>query len=177
MRNEIQSTTIVTLESTSEPLKERFNGDREKIRFLTLLSPTCPLWRDKGARAVRKNVFEKFPDADVSASIIWIPILKEDTFEAAVPSVKFLSDRRIQHFYDNQQMIGKAIAASVGWTGRVAWDIYLFYKPFSEWKETPPKPTCWMHQVSDGWATKNNYRTGEDLNSELLNSMEKLLTI
>ncbi len=177
MRNKNQSTNIVTLESAPEPLKERFNRDCEKIRFLALLSPTCPLWRDKGARAVHENVFEKFPAADVSASIIWIPILKEDTIDAAIPSVKFLSDRRIQHFYDNKKMIGKAIADSVGWTGRVAWDIYLFYEPFAEWKETPPKPICWMHQVSVGWATKNNYRTGEELNNELLNSMEKLLTI
>jgi hypothetical protein len=30
--------------------------------------------------------------------------LKEDTFDAAIPSVKFLSDRRIQHFYDNKKM-------------------------------------------------------------------------
>ena len=177
MRNKNQSTNIVTLESAPEPLKERFNRDCEKIRFLALLSPTCPLWRDKGARAVHENVFEKFPAADVSASIIWIPILKEDTIDAAIPSVKFLSDRRIQHFYDNKKMTGKAIADSVGWTGRVAWDIYLFYEPFAEWNEQPPKPICWMHQVSDRWATKNNYRTGEELNNELLNSMEKLLTI
>ena len=43
MRNDNQSTNIVTLDSSLESLKERFNGDREKIRFLTLLSPTCPL--------------------------------------------------------------------------------------------------------------------------------------
>ena len=43
MRNDNQSTNIVTLESSLESLKARFNSDREKIRFLALLSPTCPL--------------------------------------------------------------------------------------------------------------------------------------
>ena len=50
---------------------------------------------------MHENVFAKYPDADVSASIDWIPILEKDTFAATISSVKFLSDNRIQHFYDN----------------------------------------------------------------------------
>ena len=38
-----QSPTIVTLDGSSNPLKFRFNNTKEKIRFLALLSPTCPL--------------------------------------------------------------------------------------------------------------------------------------
>jgi hypothetical protein len=41
--------------------------------------------------------------------------------------------------------------------------------------ETPPKPIYWMHQLTDGWATKDNYRTGDDLKNELLISMEKVI--
>jgi hypothetical protein len=92
-----------------------------------------------------------------------------------MPSVKFLNDVRIQHYYDNNKAVGKTIADSVGWAGKVAWDIYLFYVPFIEWTETPPKPVYWMHQLADGWATKDNYRTGGDLKNELFFSMEKLL--
>jgi len=43
------------------------------------------------------------------------------------------------------------------------------------WMETPPKPIYWMHQLTDGWATKDNYRTGDDLKNELLISMEKVI--
>jgi len=32
-----------------------------------------------------------------------------------------------------------------------------------------------MHQLTDGWATKDNYRTGDDLKNELLISMEKVI--
>ena len=171
-----QSNSIITLDGALEPLRDRFNDNKEKIRFLSLLSPTCPLWRDQGARAVHENVFIKFPQKDISGSIVWIPILDDDTFDAAMPSVKFLNDSRIQHFYDNNKDVGKSIANSVGWAGNVAWDIYLFYMPFVEWTETPPKPVYWMHQLTDGWATKDKYRTGDDLKNELFISMEKLLS-
>jgi hypothetical protein len=37
-----------------------------------------------------------------------------------MPSVKFLNDVRIQHYYDNNKVVGKTIADSVGWAGKVA---------------------------------------------------------
>jgi hypothetical protein len=98
-----QLNNLVILDSSLGPLKGRFNVCKDKIRLLALLSPTCPLRRDQGARAVHENVFNRFPDADISASIVWIPILENDSLEAAIPSVKFLSDKRIQHYYDQDQ--------------------------------------------------------------------------
>jgi len=35
--------SIITLDGGLNPLKDRFDSDKEKIRFLCLLSPTCPL--------------------------------------------------------------------------------------------------------------------------------------
>jgi hypothetical protein len=91
--------------------------------------------------------------------------------------VKFLSDKRIQHFFDKNKTVGKTIANSVGWSGNIAWDIYLFYRPFIEWVETFPKPEYWMHQLTDDWATKDKYRTGGDLRNELYAAMQKLLRV
>jgi len=104
-------------------------------------------------------------------------MLDGDTFEAALPSVKFLNDNRIQHYYDSHKKVGKIIADAVGWTGNVAWDIYLFYRPYVEWTDKPPLPAHWMHQLTDIWATKGKYRTGADLQSELLVSIDKLLRL
>ena len=125
---------------------------------------------------MHEYVFEKYPDADISATIIWIPILDKDTFDAAIPSVMFMNDRRIQHFYDKSKTVGRMIGNSVGWAGNVAWDIYLFYRSFAEWVDTPPKPTYWMHQLTSDWAKNDKYRTGADLKRELFVSMEKLLS-
>ena len=166
-----QSPTIVTLDGSSNPLKFRFNNTKEKIRFLALLSPTCPLWRDQGARAVHETIITKFPDADIAASIVWIPILDNDSIEAALPSVKYLSDKRFQHFYDQDQIVGKEIAKSIGWDGHVAWDIYLFYTPYAGWNNVPPAPKSWMHQLKDSWAHKAHFRMGDGLVNALLNTM------
>ena len=123
---------------------------------------------------MHENVFKQYPTADISGSIVWIPILENDSLDATVPSVKALSDDRIKHYYDSHQALGKTIAASVGWPGKVAWDIYLFYGPTVMWAESPPKPESWMHQLSDDWAKNNQYRTGIDLKNELSASLEKL---
>jgi hypothetical protein len=100
--------------------------------------------------------------------------LAEDTYDSAIQPTTFLNDDRIYHFYDDQRAAGKSIAESVGWTGMVAWDIYLFYEPLTEWREKPPEPKYWMHQLSDEWATKEKYRTGGGLANELFVSMQKL---
>ena len=34
---------IVSLDSSLASLKDQFNSGKEKLRFLALLSPTCPL--------------------------------------------------------------------------------------------------------------------------------------
>ena len=167
----VQSKNIITLNTSLDSLKDRFNNHKEKIRFLALLSPTCPLWRDQGARAVHKIIIGKFPAADIAASIVWIPIVDKDSLEAARPSVKYLSDKRFQHYYDQDQIVGKEIANSIGWEGRVAWDIYLFYAPYAGWNNVPPAPKSWMHQLQDSWAHKEHFRTGDDLINELSNAM------
>ena len=113
--------------------------------------------------------------ADISGSIVWINMLPEDSLEAALPTIHLLRDERIQHFYDPNQISGEEIAISVGWAGHVAWDIYLFYAPGSEWKGILPQPSSWMHQVSDAWAKNEHYRTVDDLINELSISMGKLV--
>ena len=120
-------------------------------------------------------VFKRFPDADISASIVWIPILDNDSFEAAIPSVKFLSDKRIQHYYDQNQIVGKEIANTVGWDGHIAWDIYLFYEPDAIWTDLPPKPTYRMHQLTDSWADREHYHTDDDLVNGLLMTMKRFI--
>jgi hypothetical protein len=39
----IQSKNIIPLNTSLDSLKDYFNKNKEKIRFVALLSPTCPL--------------------------------------------------------------------------------------------------------------------------------------
>jgi len=93
--------------------------------------------------------------------------------EAAISSAKLFSDKRFRYFYDHEQIVGKEIANSIGWYGHVAWDIYLFYEPHTNWHNIPPKPTYWMHQLPDNWAGQEHFRTGGNLVNELFMTMRR----
>ena len=57
----------------------------------------------------------------------------------------------------------------------VAWDIYLFYEAGVEWVKTPPQPAYWMHQLTDSWADREHYHTGDNLVDEHFMAMKRLL--
>ncbi|MFC1879949.1 hypothetical protein ACFL2S_00445 [Thermodesulfobacteriota bacterium] len=122
-----------------------------------------------------KSIIETFPDADINVAIVWINKLPTDSRKAAEKSAGTFNDPRICQFYDPQQRSGKAVANSLGWLGKVAWDIYLFYTAGSQWHETPPAPANWVHQLTDPWADPDRLRTGDDLVRELAKSMKRLL--
>lgn len=129
----------------------------------------------QGARAVQASIINKSPNADICISIVWIKKLSGDSQQTAKKAAEMFKDPRVVHFYDSKQSSGKAIANCLGWTGNVAWDIYLFYKSGVEWTGAPPRPIYWMHQLKDSWAHKAHFRTGDGLANELLNAMKKLL--
>jgi len=101
-------------------------------------------------------------------------MLPDDTEASAKKSASMFNDPRVHHFFDSDKHSGKAIANRLGWTGKVAWDIYLFYEAGVEWANTAPQPAYWMHQLKDSWAHKAHFRTGDGLVKELLNAMTKL---
>jgi len=128
-----------------------------------------------GARAVLKSIINSFPETNISIAIVWINKLATDSRKAAETAAGTFNDPRIYQFYDPQQRSGRAVADSLGWHGRVAWDIYLFYAVGSRWNQTPPAPVDWMHQLTDPWADADRLHTGDDLVRELAGSMNTLL--
>jgi len=124
---------------------------------------------------VLKSIIEFSPDADISIAIVWINKLPVDSRKAAEKSARTFNAPRICQFYDPQQISGRAVADRLGWQGRVAWDIYLFYTAGSKWNKKPPVPFDWMHQLTDHWADSERLRMGDDLVRELAKSMKKLV--
>lgn len=95
--------------NSTAPLRDYFNQNKDKVRFLVLLSPTWSKWFDKGARAVQKSVLKAFPDADICVGIVWIKMNAKDDMTAAKKALQDFKDERIIHFYDSQQSSGKLI--------------------------------------------------------------------
>ncbi len=103
-------------------------------------------------------------------------MMETDNASTASQVVQNVPDPRAQHFFDPQQMVGKAIAKSLGSDGHVAWDVYMFFSPDSEWIVDPPAPVAWFYQQgNDDWADPTHLREDEALPTELTRVMQNLV--
>jgi hypothetical protein len=89
-------------------------------------------------------------------------------FERSVPdATKLLPDERVIHYWDPEKKLGEAYKPVLD-LKQTVWDVYLLYPPDAEWKEQPPKPVYWMHQLG--------VEAGQKLNGEILaGEVKKLL--
>ena len=123
---------------------------------------------------MQRAVLWDFPNANISACVVWINMLPLDNLIAAKASARILHDPRVFQFHDPKKRVGKSIAQSLGGQEAVAWDIYLFYASGSEWQGNVPSPIHWAHQLSpSGWA--DHFHHGDDLIAELHRIMQQLM--
>lgn len=86
-------------------------------------------------------------------------------------AMKRLPDERITHYWDAHDELVEKYKTILP-TKRVdsndyarAWDVYLLFAPQTEWKDQPPAPDFWMHQLW-GVDPKNKF-DGEALAKEV----------
>lgn len=122
-----------------------------------------------------KEVVEAHADADLSIHVVWMPMVRGDSREAAEHTGAMFPPRRVQQYYDAEHVVGEAYvhdtfanclaealkvtpedhpmhAQLEAWlkSGRPAgplWDAVLFYPPGVEWAEKAPAPPYWSKQV------------------------------
>jgi hypothetical protein len=123
---------------------------------------------------VLEGILTPFPDADLSVLVIWIPMMQADTVEAARKATAKFPDLRVTQFFDPSRTAGKAFAASLGHEGEVAWDFYFFYTAGAEWRQLPPEPEAWMHQLRGGWADPEYLFEKKSLTKKLAGTMKSL---
>lgn len=92
---------------------------------------------------------ETIPDPNLRAYIVWLPVLRSGAHEpAARREAGRIPGRRAIRFYDPGAQAGKLYATILHLApGLPAWDVYLVFGPEVRWKESPPVPTYWMHQL------------------------------
>jgi hypothetical protein len=56
-------------------------------------------------------------------------------------------DGRARHYWDGSQALGDAFSPILEIRARMAWDVYLLFDAKTEWKDAPPKPAHWLHQL------------------------------
>lgn len=99
-------------------------------------------------------------------------MMSGDVYEAAQKAAKKYKDGRVMHFYDPHQLSGRALAQSLGHSGKVAWDMYLFYPSGAQWRDLPPAPRIYMHQLRDSWADQSCLFEKEQLKVKLAETMK-----
>jgi peroxiredoxin len=160
--------TLTMLADSIDSLVEHFNSQRDKKRFVALLSATCPACIF-GARAVRDSILESLPDEEFGISIVWIDMLPGDKHAAALRSAHLFNDPRVKQFYDPNRIVGMAFAEQLlNENAGPAWDIYMVFDKGASWNDAAPIPVDWCHQLSGKRrADPERFRTGEELVQQL----------
>jgi hypothetical protein len=91
-------------------------------------------------------------DARVKAYIVWLPIFGGDFKGEARKLSNSFRDKRVSYFLDPESLTGKQWERVLKTERFIAWDVYLLYGADENWKEDPPPPAFWMHQL--GGVTK-----------------------
>lgn len=104
---------LTDLSASIDAARAEFNAKVHKPRFLTLLSPTCGACLH-GARAVKLAIVDNPATKSIVAMVVWIPMLNDDSQDAANEARERFRDLPIPQFWDGRQRLGKDVARSVG---------------------------------------------------------------
>jgi len=130
-------------------LPAAFNAGAKSIKLVILVSPTCPVCLD-GVALVRESLAE-LGSADVTVHVVWLPVLKGDTPEAARASARLVGNTvRVTHYWDVGLELSRRYCDLLRLEERgrtVAWDLYLIYERGARWTADPPMPKLWMQQL------------------------------
>lgn len=146
-RNDAASVARFTaLQPSDQPLKAAFDRDRDDVRVVMLVSPTCPFCLE-GVSELEAALFETERSSRLVGFIVWVPMLQGKIED--VPSAAALApDSRISQFWDGSNDLGLRFERLLPTPGSPAWDVYLLYAPGVLWNgAAPPKPAFWMHQL------------------------------
>ena len=91
-------------------------------------------------------------DDRVRAYIVWLPIFGGDFKGEARKLSNSVRDKRVSYFLDPTSETGKQWERVLKTERFIAWDVYLLYGADATWKDEPPQPAYWMHQL--GGVTK-----------------------
>jgi hypothetical protein len=146
-RSNSSTALFATLNSAAEPFRAAFNRQRDRVRVVELVSPTCPLCLE-GVSKIQRALFESEPSAKLAGFAIWVPMLSGNA--SNVPDAMTLApDARVSHYWDESNDLGIAYERVLPVSSGPAWDVYMLYAPGIVWNAVdPPKPSFWMHQLA-----------------------------
>jgi hypothetical protein len=137
---------VETVSADGSELKARFNADRDAVRLLLVLSPTCAICLS-GAEVTERYVLDTIHDPRLKVYVVWEGIHPRDSEATARQATSYIPDPRVHHFWSPQRFAGKAFRDAVGLKTAPAWRIFLVFAPGKSWTATPPAPDGSMHEL------------------------------
>lgn len=103
----------------------------------------------KGASLVQTKVLDRIDSDQLKVFVVWTPRFNGDNRNKAIASMEIVPDKRATHFWDRTSSISAYYGAVLKLPERApfAWDVYFVFDDQAEWKEDPPRPDHWMHQL------------------------------
>jgi hypothetical protein len=139
---------LADLSPDGHELKSAFNADRDVVKVLLIVSPTCPMCRS-GAQLVEDKALDQIGGDKLRIYVVWTKKLLMDSRAAAAQAASLVPDRRARHFWDATGYLGKQYGKTLDLPGgrRFAWDVYFIFDRKTAWTDSPPAPAFWMHQL------------------------------
>lgn len=124
---------------------------------------------------MQKEVLDAAPAADLSVTIVWLPMLDGDDAARARRAARMFDDPRVRQFYDPQRVTSLTFAREVfptcllellqtvpkndpiydplrehatDPTPQPLWDAVLFFRPGAQWEARAPTPARWTKQFA-----------------------------
>ncbi len=94
---------------------------------------------------LRDRWLDKEASKDVAVYLVWSSQLGARERHVA-EAAKLLGDTRVRHFWDGQELVGKAFQRVLR-TGGPAWDVWMLFDRQASWEGGTPVPAWWEHQL------------------------------
>ena len=78
--------------------------------------------------------------------VVWVPSLPADKEDRVPAAAEKITDARATHYWDGEGKLKLAYQRVMKWD-QPAWDVYYAYGREAEWKNDPPAPDYWQHQL------------------------------
>jgi hypothetical protein len=144
VRPPLTQRAVTTISDSGEELKAAFNRDRDKVRLVLLLSPTCDLCL-ASSYVVEKYVLDAVKDDRLAVYTVWGQMFDLDRKEDADRVTVRMPDPRVTHFWAAGQVIAQKFARAAGLPkDETSWDTFQLFAPGQVWRDSLPTPARYM---------------------------------
>ncbi|HEX3554515.1 MAG TPA: hypothetical protein VIA62_14925 [Thermoanaerobaculia bacterium] len=125
-------------------LREQFNRDADHVRLLVMLSPTCHKCLSE-ARLTQRYLMEQVDDPRLRLYVVWGPMQKDETEEAAQKAALDLEDSRVIHYWLPDEKLIQSFSKPMH-LQPPAYSIFFLFPAHATWTGELPPLDDYMHK-------------------------------